>query len=366
MHWRGFLAAALATASLAAGCRLLAQSSADIGASPSIWPTAGEYAGSKKCALCHPAQARSYRASSMRRALEPIDNCEILKQNPRLEWTEGTYRYLIERKDKSYLFRVTDGAKSAETTLLYAFGQGKAGQTYVFAADGRYFESRVSYYLALKGLSLTVGAQNEAPANIQQALGRSMGPTETRDCFGCHTTGARRGSTLQLKAYEDGVQCEACHGPGQAHIDGIVDGKPKPGTIRSEKGLSAEETSGLCGSCHRTWETVILMKVHGTNNVRFQPYRLANSQCFLSGDRRIACTACHDPHAAVVKDERAYDAKCTTCHNEQNASIRKRSCPVAKQTCTSCHMPRVELPGANHAFADHWIRVARPGDKYPD
>jgi hypothetical protein len=29
-------------------------------------------------------------------------------------------------------------------------------------------------------------------------------------------------------------------------------------------------------------------------------------------------------------------------------------------------MPRYELPGANHAFADHWIRVARKGESYPD
>lgn len=344
---------------LALGARLPAQPNL-------IWPAEGEYAGSKKCAICHPAQARSYHASSMFRALEPVDNCEILKRNPHLEWVDGPYHYLIEKTDAGYRYRVTGGSQSAETILRYAFGQGKAGQTYVFEQGGHYFESRVSYYQQLQGLGLTVGALNAKPTNILQALGRSMGDMEARDCFGCHTTGSRRGAHLQLEKFENGVQCEACHGPGEAHIDSIAEGKPKPGSIRSLKGMNAEETNDLCGSCHRTWEAVILMKIRGTNNARFQPYRLTNSQCFLSGDRRIACTACHDPHAALVRDSKAYDAKCAACHNPRNASIPKKTCPVGKEACTSCHMPRYEVPGSNHAFADHWIRVARAGDPYPD
>ena len=360
---RGLWSAILLVAAVAG---LSAQTMPGGGAAGSIWTTAGEYVGSKKCALCHPAQAASYHASSMSRALEPIDNCEILKQNPRMEWTDGHYRYRIEQVGQTYLYRVTDGRETSEAPLLYSFGQGKAGQTYVFRAAGEFFESRVSYYQRLKGLDLTVGAQNLKPTNIQQALGREMGPTEARECFGCHTTAARRGTTLQLDNFENGVQCEACHGPGAAHISSIVDGKPKPGAIRELKGMSAEETNDLCGSCHRTWETITLMKIRGVNNIRFQPYRLTNSQCFLSGDRRIACTACHDPHAPLVKDDQAYDARCTACHNVQNASIRKRTCKVGTKACTSCHMPRYELPGGNHAFADHWIRLARKGDNYPD
>lgn len=331
-----------------------------------IWPEHGRYAGSSKCAICHPAQAKSYHSSSMFRALEPVSSCEILKQNPRMEWTDEPYHYVIEKTATGYRYAVSAGGQTEETILGWAFGQGKAGQTYVFEKNGRYFESRVSYYQELKGLGLTVGALNAKPANLEQALGRSMGDIEARDCFGCHTTGARRGIRLQLEKYEAGVQCEACHGPGQAHIDSISGGKPKPGSIRSLKGLNAEDTDELCGSCHRTWETVILMKIRGTNNARFQPYRLTNSPCFISDDARIACTACHNPHAALVHDPKAYDAKCLACHNTRNTAISKKSCSVAKEACTSCHMPRYEVPGSHHAFADHWIRVARAGEPYPD
>ena len=329
-----------------------------------IWPAKGEYIGSQKCAICHQTQAGTFRSSSMSRALEAIETCEILRRNPKMEWSDGPYHYLIEKSGARYRYTVTDGKERAEATLLYAFGQGKAGQTYVYQSGGQYYESRVSYYQELKGLGLTVGAQALSPVNIGQALGRLMSPGEARDCFGCHTTAARRGNELQLEKYENGVQCEDCHGPGAAHVAGIADGHPKPGTIRSLKGLKAEETNDLCGSCHRTWETVMLLKIRGTANVRFQPYRLTNSQCFLSGDSRIACTACHNPHAAP--DAKAYDAKCVACHNTQNTAIGKKTCKVATAACVSCHMPKFTVPGSHHAFADHWIRVARPGDPYPD
>ena len=340
------------------------QSMAEAGASAFIWPVQGEYAGSAKCAVCHAQQARTYRSNSMSRALEPIATCEILQQNPRLSWTDGPYRYLIEKTGDRYRYTVTDGQQTAAATLLYAFGQGKAGQTYVYQSDGQFLESRVSYYQQLKGLGLTVGAQNLRPTTIAEALGRRMTAAETRECFGCHTTAARRGNELQLDQFENGVQCEACHGPGAAHIAGIAKGKA--GDIRSLKGLTPEETNDLCGSCHRTWETVMLLKIRGTANVRFQPYRLTNSQCFLSGDNRIACTACHDPHRAPDSVATVYDSKCTACHNPGNQSIQKKVCKVSQQSCVSCHMPRLEAPGSHHAFADHWIRVVHPGDVYPD
>jgi hypothetical protein len=28
-------------------------------------------------------------------------------------------------------------------------------------------------------------------------------------------------------------------------------------------------------------------------------------------------------------------------------------------------MPKIELPGAHHKFADHRIRIVKPGEKFP-
>ncbi len=129
-------------------------------------------------------------------------------------------------------------------------------------------------------------------------------------------------------------------------------------------GLSTEEISDLCGACHRTWSQVAANGPRGVLNVRFQPYRLTNSKCYDAADRRIACTACHDPHGHSVRDISFYDIKCAACHSKSMASAKV--CKVASKNCVSCHMPKIELPGAHFAFTDHQIRIARQGAPYPN
>lgn len=331
-----------------------------------FWNVTGRYVGAKTCALCHPTQAKHFHGNSMSRALEPIDHCKILEGDIHYNFVFGPYTYLIKRSGSKVLYQVTDGKEVFVTELLYAFGQGKAGQTYVYNIDGAFYESRVSYYAELKGLDLTVGASESKASSLREAAGRLMDSADSTKCFGCHTTGARVGNTLQLRTYEAGVQCESCHGPGGAHVDSIHDGKPAPHTIRSLKGMDPEQANEMCGTCHRTWETVMIMGLKGPNNARFPPYRLANSSCFSLDDRRISCLACHNPHEELISDNKAYDSKCTACHNASNTSLKKKTCPVAKDACTSCHMPRIANAEAHHSFPDHWIRIARAGDAYPD
>ncbi|HVW84819.1 MAG TPA: multiheme c-type cytochrome [Bryobacteraceae bacterium] len=338
----------------------------DIPVGSAFWSASAAYAGSSTCASCHPAQAKRFHENSMSRALEPVSACEILRDRLPLYFKKDAWSYSIVRAGDRVLYRVSDGAKTFEAPLQYAFGQSKAGQTYVYSVDNRFYESRVSYYAKLRALDLTVGAMNSEPVDLRSAAGRIMEGNEPRNCFGCHTTGARQGASLQLEHYEAGVQCESCHGPGGAHVDAVRAGGKVPGTIRSLRNMDPQQSAEFCGTCHRTWENVMMMGIKGINNVRFPAYRLTNSPCFSLEDRRISCTACHDPHGPLVAGDNSYDSKCAACHNPANARLRKKICPVAKQACTSCHMPRVEPAEAHHAFPDHWIRVSRSAKDYPD
>jgi hypothetical protein len=301
----------------------------------------------------------------MSHALEKISDSAFLQGDIHYSWQEGPYAFSISREDGKIIYRVTDGRQFFSAALEYAFGQGKLGQTYVYSSGGVFHESRVSYYTELKGLDITVGDGSIKPTNVREAAGRAISSREARDCFGCHTTGARIGPTLQLDRFEPGVQCEECHGPGGRHVASIRNGKPAPGTVRALKGMDAQEASEFCGSCHRSWDAVMLMGIKGVETVRFAPYRLALSKCFSVDDKRIACTACHDPHGPVSASATAYDSKCAACHNAANRAMKKRLCPVANQACTSCHMPRVEPPETHHAFVDHDIRIVRAKGDYP-
>ncbi len=126
----------------------------------------------------------------------------------------------------------------------------------------------------------------------------------------------------------------------------------------------------FCGACHRGFEQVLsLPGQDGINNIRYQPYRIFNSPGH-KGDERISCVACHNPHDRLERDEAFYDAKCVACHRTkiEDVKIGRRSapaCPVSKTQCVSCHMQKVELPGAHATFTDHWIRVVKADQPIP-
>jgi len=293
--------------------------------------------------------------------LQPTIDLEVFKRHPRLAASLGGYSYAIERTVDGVTYSVSDGKDTIRAIPMWTFGQGAAGETFVFERDGRWYESRVSYYAAPDGLDYTMGSRNSLPQNLAEAAGKLMSPVETADCFGCHATGAVRASALNLAAMKPGVQCEACHGAAEQHLEAVRTGKGGA-AMRKLGAMSPEEMSEFCGRCHRSWSSVAANGPRGILNVRFQPYRLALSKCYQPDDNRIRCTACHDPHQQLVTTARSYDAKCAACHSPSAG----HTCRVARQDCVACHMPRIELPGAHRQFTDHRIRIARAGEKYPD
>jgi Cytochrome c554 and c-prime len=327
----------------------------------------GGLAGPLACANCHAREYTSQVKTSMAHAMEPVSKCTILQQNPVLTFHNGAYSYRIERQANQSLYTVTDGKGTLRLPIAYAFGLGKAGQTYIFERDGKMYESRVSFYSAMNGLDLTMGAQNLQPNNLAEAAGRLMDRRSAEDCFGCHTTGSSREGLLQPASLSAGVSCERCHGSALAHVEGFR--QRRPVEMKRLSALTTEELSDFCGQCHRTWAQIAADGPHDINNVRFQPYRLANSKCYDPSDRRISCTACHNVHQEVVASDSFYDPKCLACHatTEHAAAVKPvaKSCPAGRQNCVTCHMPKVELPGSHYKFTDHRIRIVTADAAYP-
>jgi len=329
------------------------------------------------CASCHPQQAREHAATLMADTLVPGDSPKVLQGLPGMAFELGPYRYQLQREDGANYYIVTDGRDIFRAKVLWGVGQGEAGQTYVLERDGELRESRVSYYKENKGLAVTIGAPPGEPKDLAEAAGRVMRARDVGECFTCHTAPRTSGKPVNsfgstAWAREDrvaGVQCENCHAGALQHQEALRRGDPKAARPARLKGLAAEEMNELCGSCHRTWADIKLNGPRGIGNVKFQPYRLTRSKCFDASDPRISCTACHDAHNRPLPapPPESYDAACKSCHTgTAEAKAKAASCKMGTEKCVTCHMPKLEMPGAHHLFADHRIRIAKAGEPYPD
>jgi len=345
---------------------------------PTRIPAGVNFIGSQACVECHKSKVEIQEKSSMGLALEHVAESPILSTHKRLTFRVGKFSYEIIRKGDQSIYTVTDGKETISEPILYSFGQGKAGQTYVLKHAGDFYESRVSFYADAKNLDLTLGHQEARPQSVIEAIGNRLPRDEVMQCFNCHSTGAVSGNQLHLDKMSPGVRCEACHGPGAEHVAAGKAGQPNKDKIFNPARLGGDElTQDFCGACHRSAEEIVMApKRIGMNGVRFQPYRIFGSKCY-SDDRRISCTACHDPHESAAQDEAYYDAKCMACHKSGRGSSQPPSpsqsgegriapgCKVEAKNCASCHMPKIDLPGSHFRFTDHRIRIAKPGESYP-
>ena len=332
-------------------------------------PAGTHFVGDQACGECHKKAFAQFAKTGMALAMEPMTASKVLLENSRLALRLGPFSYEITRQGTQSFYSVTDGKNTLSAPIVYVFGQGRMGQTYVLQRDGNFYESRVSFYRETKGLDFTTGSPRVVPASLEEAFGHLLSNKEVVSCFSCHSNGATNGQTLDLSKLVHGVRCESCHGPGGQHLAAVKAGELGYESTFNPGRLSADEQSQqFCGLCHRSNDEFSLLQSMGIDNVRFQPYRIFHSKCY-SDDRKIRCTACHNPHEPLRQDAAYYDSRCLACHalkGRPSSPESLSSCPVGSKECVTCHMPKVELKAAHFEFTDHYIRIVKPGEKYPN
>jgi Zn finger protein HypA/HybF involved in hydrogenase expression len=332
-------------------------------------PAGTEFIGDQACAECHKKISAPFAKTGMALAMEAVPESKVLGENPKLTLKLGPYSYEMKRVGQKSFYSVTDGKDTISVPIDFAVGQGRMGQTYVLQREGNFYESRVSFYDQIKGLDFTIGSPRGIPPTLDEAFGRRLEMNQVISCFSCHSQGAITGQKLQLEKLTHGVRCETCHGPGGPHVAAVKAGETGANLIFNPKRLSGDQLSQeFCATCHRGNEEFAQLQRMEIKNVRFQPYRIFHSKCY-SDDRRISCTACHNPHEQLQTDAAFYDSKCLDCHllkDKPRPQATAPACPVANKDCASCHMPKTEVPAAHFKFTDHYIRVVKPGEKFPN
>lgn len=342
-------------------------------AKPGWWPRKGnaprsDYVGAEVCAQCHAALAAGQQKHAMAHTATPAAKAQI--PGGKAAYDIGPFHYSLTKQDSNMTYAVTGKGETFSAPVLWVFGSGSRGQSFLFQHHGNFEEARISFFRNL-GFGITPDHPSGIPDSMENALGREIPKEEAPACFGCHTTAANVSNHFDPEHSMPGISCEGCHGPGAAHVAAASAGVGgNPGMITNPRNLDPSTAVDFCGSCHRTWWDISQLPYRGVNNTRFPAYRLEGSRCWGKGDARLTCFACHDPHQPLVKDLAAYDGKCLSCHvtsaSKKLADHPGAACPVATKNCASCHMPKYEVPKMRNAFTDHRIRVVKDLTSFPD
>jgi len=327
---------------------------------------AQNYVGAQTCGKCHAERLAGQSASAHAHALSPAAQHPLAASfAPKKELLRPPrYHFQFRRIGGELQVAVSDGAKSLDQPIDWAFGAGEQAVTFVSRVDADwYLEHYFTYYAAIRGLAPTPGHEAYRSNTLALARGvlyRSVDPVAgILKCFECHSTGPPRiGGNQEIRPAELGVRCEACHGPGKSHVEAASAGQltRARSLIRNPGRMSASRINQLCGTCHRTPQDTRLSNTDKAWNVRHQPIYLARSACFLKSKGALSCLTCHDSHRELNRDTASYDQKCSACHKSVKHSAASGYATGRAPNCVGCHMPRVS-PQPHMEFTNHWIGV---------
>ena len=183
--------------------------------------------------------------------------------------------------------------------------------------------------LLLSVLTVTAYAEDTDPA--EEAVAEYKGEATCRACHALETE--HWGDTIHAQVFRKNPRtalerrsCEACHGPGSAHMKSPEDPSKILGFTR-ESGREIAEMNAACLQCHQSGP-----RVHWLGSIH--------------ESEDLACSDCHNPMTRTstrgLLRESTIRATCFTCHPAQRAEFRKRShMPLheGRIECTDCHQP---------------------------
>ncbi|HZO89452.1 MAG TPA: multiheme c-type cytochrome [Chthonomonadaceae bacterium] len=322
-----------------------------------------QFVGNAACAQCHPAEFQAHLHSHHALALRPMDRRSLGGQAPPTGHIPNTDYVMTAQGDGFRFGRVGEQANP----IQLAFGSGKSGMAFAAVlTEDVLAEVRISYFPPQRKWFITPGQQDLPP----RSLGNITQGEHARQCLGCHTVTLPEHGLMPEQKFM-GVGCEACHGPGGAHIAAMRAGDTAHVSMERLGAWGGKRINELCGRCHRTEREVLDKNLSLEHTDLFQAYGLEQSRCFRESQDRLTCLTCHDPHTDVATDENKYTAACLRCHSAPESGksarlVNAKVCPVnPTRHCVGCHMPKRSepvFPGSPRRVADHFIRVHREGN----
>lgn len=341
-----------------------------------------EYVGDAACFSCHEEAYKDWAGSHHDWAMKLPNDSTVLGDFNNVRFEADGETYFFHRNDSTFFVTTPDGNGVERTyPVAYTFGVIPLQQYLIEFPDGKYQTLRATWD-SDSSIWFNQYAGQEIPHSdwLHWTQGGQRWNTM---CAECHSTKLEKNYSLSKDKFNTtysiiNVSCEACHGPGGAHMNWadvpLAIGDP----LVLLPGYDAVEQINMCAGCHsRRVKLTELMKpevdfedqfilqtihsdyYHPDGQIKEEDYVYGS---FLQAEmyhQEVFCSSCHNPHSMELKLDG--NQLCLQCHEPKYDNKEHHFHPMDDESalCINCHMTGDVYMG-NDFRRDHSFRIPRP------
>jgi len=347
------------------------------------------YVGSASCRECHAPFYQKWATSWHGLAMQPY-SATLAAQVPSL--TTGLVisnaRYRVDIRPEAGTVIEQSNGQQHRYPIRYATG-GKNVQFFLTELDrGRLQVLPVAYDVRRREWYDMAGMAmrhfRDVPEHPYHWRDRVF--TFNTACYHCHVSQLTQNYDPATDTYrttwtEPGINCETCHGPGQAHValfQNLPAGAPPPADLQIlvTKTFTHDQMNSACAPCHAKMTPITASYPPGApfhdhfdlntledrdwypdgrdlgENFTELTWRL--NPCRASG--KLDCVRCHTASGRYRFAGETTNQACLPCHATADHAHHAPGSPGSK--CVNCHMPMTEF--ARMRRSDHSFRPPNP------
>ena len=356
------------------------------------------YVGMAKCLTCH-ADKKSFLETGMGKSFHQAltKHSKALFNNRLVFDTLNNLYYKAITRDTNifiyeYRLEMNDTVYSNIVKLNHIVGSGQHTNSHMVNTNGFVTQAPITFYTQKGIWDLPPGFEKGMNTRFERKIGL--------ECMTCHNAYPKfvPGSENKYTNVPNGIDCERCHGPGEAHVNQFYNGiridtaKLIDYSIVNPAKLPVDLQFDICQRCHLQGNTILQegksffdfkpgQKLSNTLITFLPKYenrddefimashadRLKMSKCFIESEKNaknsndklrpykdaLTCVTCHNPHLSVKSTlGNVFNQKCIVCHKTV-----KHESKIESNNCVSCHMPNsgsIDIPHVS--VHDHYIR----------
>ena len=346
-------------------------------------PEGVRYVGMANCVPCHEEEHRLWEGSHHDLAMQVATSKTVLGDFDDAKFELRGVTSTFFKKDGRYWVRTQNEKGGMEDyPVLYVFGVEPLQQYLVEFPGGKLQCLPLAWDTRPRGeYKLKDGTRGEAgqewfhlyPDDEDVVPGDALFWTEVNQnwnfmCAECHSTNLQKKFDVSANRYETtwseiNVACEACHGPGEKHVDwaNAIEGKDQEdyGTAL-DMGLTVNLKNGNGGAwVYNAMEGVYVRSQPLKNRVQSEMCARCHARRFVTDELYVHGKSFHDTHVVEVLGETIYEAdgqikdevyvygsfiqslmyqkgvRCVDCHDPHSTKLQREG----NALCTSCHDP---------------------------